>query len=390
MSSVIALTILLCIYACSEVIAHKTKAVLSTVLAMAIILLIGFWSGLLPKTIIADAYVDKIGNLMAGFLIVSLGTTLDFSELKRQWKVVATSLICVIGAVVSIIWLGGFFMERSIAISGAPIFAGGSAATLIMTTALKEKGLDAASTFCVVMYVTQKFIGIPMVSLLLRREAKFFLKDSAAVQAYYQPENSTTDKYQSGKRIKLPREYERPSVYLAKIGLVATIAQIIDKLSGGIIHYFVICLIMGIVFFALGFLDKNILAKTQSNSLITFLVTIIIFSNLATTTPQQIAGVLIPLIIMATLGVIGVTITGFICSKIMNISFRLAVSLGMTCTFGFPTTMLMSEEIADTIGSNEQEKTAIKNYLLPKMLTAGFVTVTIASVLIAGVVVNKL
>ena len=42
------------------------------------------------------------------------------------------------------------------------------------------------------------------------------------------------------------------------------------------------------------------------------------------------------------------------------------------------------------IGRDEREKAAILNYLLPKMLTAGFVTVTIASVLIAGFVVNML
>lgn len=42
------------------------------------------------------------------------------------------------------------------------------------------------------------------------------------------------------------------------------------------------------------------------------------------------------------------------------------------------------------MGRDDTEKAAILNYLLPKMLTAGFVTVTIASVLLAGVAVNLL
>jgi hypothetical protein len=64
--------------------------------------------------------------------------------------------------------------------------------------------------------------------------------------------------------------------------------------------------------------------------------------------------------------------------------------LGLTCTFGFPTTMLMSKEVAKAIGSTDEERIAIENYILPKMVTAGFVTVTITSVLIAGVVVGML
>ena len=48
------------------------------------------------------------------------------------------------------------------AIAGAPIFAGGSAATLIMTSTLKEMNLTTAATFCIVLYVTQKFIGVPI------------------------------------------------------------------------------------------------------------------------------------------------------------------------------------------------------------------------------------
>ena len=71
------------------------------------------------------------------------------------------------------------------------------------------------------------------------------------------------------------------------------------------VHYFVMCLIMGAVFFALGFLDKSILGKTQASSLITFFVTILIFSNLAQTTPEQVLSVLPALLTAAACGVFG-------------------------------------------------------------------------------------
>lgn len=312
MEPIIALTVLFCVYAAGELIAQKSKAVFSTVLGIAILLLAGFWSGILPRSVIEDAQVTGFGNVIAGILIVSLGTTIDFPELRRQWKVVVTALVCVVGATLAIILIGYPLIGKEMALSVAPIFAGGSAATLIMTTALDE------------------------------------------------------------------------------MGLVAVAAHFLSELTGGVIHYFVLCLVMGAVFFALGFLEKGIMSKTQSGGLITFFVTILIFSNLATTTPQQVLSVLPALLLSAACGVAGTVLLGFICAKVMNFPFGLAVSFGISCTFGFPTTMLIPQEVAEAFGRTETEKAAILNYLLPKMLTAGFVTVTIASVLIAGVVVRML
>ncbi len=389
MTGIAALTILLCVYAAGELIAQKTKAVFSTVLGIALILLAGFWSGALPRTLIEDAQVSGFGNLIAGILIVSLGTTIDFPEIKRQWKVVVISLCCVLGSVAAIILLGGPIMGMDMAVAGAPIFAGGSAATLIMTTTLKEKGLELAGTFCIVLYVTQKFIGVPIASLLLRRTALRFREEPELVAQYSEQVQETSVQRKRGL-LELPALFSRPSVYLAKLGMVAVAAYYTAKLTNGAVHYFVLCLVMGALFFALGFLEKGILAKTQSGGLITFFVTILIFSNLATTTPQQVVSVLVSLLAAAVLGVAGTVAVGFVTGKLLKVPFGLAVSLGISCTFGFPTTMLIPQEVSEAIGRDDREKAAILNYLLPKMLTAGFVTVTIASVLIAGFVVNML
>ena len=121
MTPISALAILFCIYAVSELIAQKTKAIFSTVLSIAILLLAGFWSGILPRTLIDDAQVTGFGNIIAGLLIVSLGTTIDFAELRRQWKVVVTALCGVCGAVAAIVLIGRPFIGSEMAIAGAPI-----------------------------------------------------------------------------------------------------------------------------------------------------------------------------------------------------------------------------------------------------------------------------
>ena len=64
--------------------------------------------------------------------------------------------------------------------------------------------------------------------------------------------------------------------------------------------------------------------------------------------------------------------------------------MGITCTFGFPTTVMLSEEIANGVGTTDEEKAALRNYLLPQMTVAGFITVTIGSVILAGIIVPML
>ena len=237
-----------------------------------------FLSGILPQTIIEDAQVTGFGNIIAGLLIVSLGTTIDFPELRRQWKVVVISLLCVSGAVAAIIGIGIPLVGRNMAISSAPIFAGGSAATLIMTTALDEKGLTTASTLCIALYVTQKFIGVPIASFLLRRTAGQFRENQALVAEYSGPHRSAVAPKQAARYNFLRRSPAHPYI-CQSWALVALAAHYASDLTGGTVHYFVMCPVMGVIFFALGFLEKGILAKTQADSLITFFVTILIFSN---------------------------------------------------------------------------------------------------------------
>ncbi|WP_432643103.1 hypothetical protein [Acidaminococcus sp.] len=389
MGSIGALTILFCIYAVSELIAVKTRAILSTVLGISVILLAGFWSGILPRTLIRDAQVSGIGMAVVGMLIVALGTTIDFAELKREWKVVVTSVLCVVFAVAAIILGGRFVMDPKIAIAGAPIFAGGNAATLIMLAAAKEKGLAYVGTSCLALLVTQKFFGIPVASVALRRLARQLRQDETFVGTYCAREEEVRELTRK-KPVRLPSLFDKPSVYLAKLGLVATVAFYAARLTHGHIHYLVMCLIMGVVFYFLGFLDKGILGKTQSSGMLIFFVTIVIFSNLGATTPQQVVSVLPPLIWAAILGVAGLCVAAALCSRVLAMPFTLAVALGITCTFGFPTTMLVSQEVASAMGETEDQRKALENYLLPKMLVAGFVTVTITSVVLAGFVVNIL
>lgn len=388
MLPIFALTVLLAIYALGEIVAQKTKAVLSMTLVIAIVLLVGFWLGL-PPTIFEDAAIPQAGMLLVGVLITSLGTRIDFAELKRQWKTVIIGVVGVSVAVAGIILVGQFIIGRDMAMAGAPIFAGANTASLVMIDALGKKGLDSLSTFCILMLVTQNFVGIPVASLLLRKEARNFLARPEQLHLYMHSQEEAAQGHKR-KPLQLPAAFARPSVYLTKLALVATIANVLSSLTQGKIHYFLFALLLGILFYELGFLEADSLTKSHASTFILFITTVVIFTNLANTSPQQVLSMLLPLLLCLAIGVVFAVAAGLVLGKVLKVGTGLSISIILTCTFGFPTTLFMPQEVAQAMGRTEEEKLAIRNYLEPKLITGGFVTVTIFSVILAGIVAGML
>lgn len=388
MLPIFALAVLLAIYALGEIVAQKTKAVLSMTLVIALVLLVGFWCGL-PPTIFDDAAIPGAGMLLVGILITSLGTRIDFAELRRQWKTVIIGVVGVSIAVAGIILVGQFVIGRDMAMAGAPIFAGANTASLVMIDALGKKGLSELSTFCILMLVTQNFVGIPVASQLLRKEAKDMLARPDQLRLYTRTQ-AEAEGAKRRKPLQLPEMFAKPSVYLCKLALVATVANVLASLTKGKIHYFVFALLLGILFYELGFLEEDSLTKSHASTFVLFITTVVIFTNLANTTPQQVLSMLPALLLCLGIGVVFAVAAGFVLAKVLKVGTGLSISIILTCTFGFPTTLFMPQEVAQAIGRTDEEKAALRNYLEPKMITGGFVTVTIFSVILAGIVAGML
>ena len=386
MSGVISLTILLVIYAIGELISRKTNGIIDTVLTISILALIGFWAGILPKNLFSNSGVEAFGMAVVGLMLTSLGTTINLAELKRQWKVVLIAILGAVGSCILIVLVALLADRKNFGIVGAPIFAGGNAATLVLLNALRAKNMQLLSTYALAVLTFQNLIGIPVATYALRKEAQRFLNSG---------ETESTEKVQSKltqkrRPLQLPTIFDTPVINLAKLGLVASLSYGVSLLIHGTINYLVLCFVFGIIFYQLGFLSDGIIDKTASGGMITFLVTIVILGSLANTTPKTVLAVLGPLLVCLIVGTVGVLITAIISAKFFNVSREMAVALGMTCTFGFPTTMILSQEVAASAGQNNAERTTLENYFLPKMLTAGLVTVTLISVFFAGFAVNYL
>jgi len=97
---------------------------------------------------------------------------------------------------------------------------------------------------------------------------------------------------------------------------------------------------------------------------------------------------LIPIIVVMLTGIAATVLAGFVMSKVLKMPFGLAVALGLTCTFGFPMTMILTNNVIDAMAKTDEEHKALYNVLMPKMLVAGFVTVTIVSVFVGSFVLS--
>ncbi|MBW2369002.1 MAG: hypothetical protein JRH15_14070 [Deltaproteobacteria bacterium] len=389
MTSLQAIVLLACIFGLAEIIAVKSKARLSSFFVIAILLLLAFWAGM-PGDIWVTSNMLAMGATVAGLLLTSLGTLIDFDEFVQQWKTVVIGFGAVVLIVLFITVIGPFVIDRTMAVAASPVVAGGAVAQIIVGQILKQKGLLDAEIFCLLVLVLQCLIGVPISSILLRNEARRYIK-SGDYETASDSETPSQDKTPKKTLIpQLPEAYRKPFILIAKTGLVTLLAYYLSGLTGGKANALLLCLILGVVFKALGFLESDVLGKANSFGITMFFVYALVFANIAKVTPGMLAAMIGPLMVVFLLGLTGIIAAGVIFSKLLKVNSRMGIVIGLTALYGFPATYYLAMEVAEAVGENQAQVTALRNYMLPQMLTAGFATVTIASVVIVGFVVNMI
>ncbi|NLY67784.1 MAG: hypothetical protein GX069_09510 [Tissierellia bacterium] len=386
MESLLSLSFVLIVYSIGDYISQKTKSIVSMMFTASALFLVGFWLGV-PETLFEDAQLMGIGSLLIGLLITHMGTLLNFEDLKVQWKTVLIGLSAVVGIGVFLFAVGTPILGREYAVAAAPPISGGVVAAIIMGEVATAKGFNDIAVFATILVVVQGFFGYPIASYFLNKEAKLILKRKNE----FTQENLTTSnsKGQAVSRKKiippLPKELQTSFVLLAKLSLTALLSFKLAELTNNIIHPYVMCLLVGIVACEIGFLKRDILTQSNSSGLAMVGLMAVIFSSLAKATPDMILSLLFPIVASLTLGTIGIIIFSAIVGKLLCISPSMSIAIGSSALFGFPGTYIISNEVATANAKNEEEKQMILAEILPKMLVAGFITVTIASVILAGV-----
>ena len=83
-------------------------------------------------------------------------------------------------------------------------------------------------------------------------------------------------------------------------------------------------------------------------------------------------------------------IFSFIIGKILKVSKNMAFAVSLTALYGFPADYIITNEVIKALTEDEKEREVLTSHMLPPMLVGGFISVTIVSVVLAGIFVGFL
>ena len=397
-----ALAFVICgvVYFIGEAVSNLTKAWVPSVFVTAAVLLVGFWT-VIPTTVVSDSMLIPFGSTIGIYLLIThMGTVISVKQLVAQWKTIVVCLAGLAGMCALCLGILPGIIGRDFVIAGLPPLTGGIVAATTMMNAANEKGLTEAAVFAITMYCVQGFAGYPLTAVCLQLEGKKLLKGYRAGE--YKLEGAVSDvdavngKLNNGtveehKKLipPLPANWNGPVVILLKLGIVSWLATQLGtivipvinmKISGA-----VYALVLGVIFTSIGFLDENAINKANSYGIIMFALMMYVFDGLNGCTPEMLGNIIGPMILLIVVGVIGMVILCFIASKILKVSFLMATATALTALYGFPPNAIITEATCTALAQTPEEKEFLMSKMFPPMIVGGFTTVTITSVVIAGI-----
>ena len=393
MSLLMAFSIVLVVLSLGDIVSTKTKAFVPSVFVAAVLFLLGFWT-FFPADIVALAgFQTPLVYLSMYLLITHMGTLLSIRELASQWRTIAIALIGIVGIISLTMTVGVGLFGFETAVIATPPLTGGIVAAIVMSEAAANLGLDNLAILAIITYVMQGFIGYPLTALMLKKEGTRLITGFRNGDIVYVKKETSEDTIVRKKIIpELPKSYQTTYVILAKLGLTAwaaiSFAGLIDPVVS--ISPFVMCLFFGVIAQELGFVEQRPLILSGSFGFLITGLMAFVFAGLARATPSMLAEIAIPLIGIITLGVSGMAILSMLLGKRLGYTKEMSFAVALTALYGFPPNYILTEEASKALARTKEEREFLMEEMLPKMLVGGFTTVTIVSVIIAGIFINFL
>lgn len=386
-SPILAFAVIALIFGVGDIVAAKTRGVISSVL-MAIILFLVFGSTLklLPPDLMNQSgLMSLIPTFGMALILVNVGSMLDLNDLKREWKTVVVSLAGVVGLVAIYFTVGAALFGREYALGAMGPASGGMAATMILTAAANEAGRADLAGFVASVMALQILVGLPIASFCLRKEANRFLDAGG---------NEMEKMMEEGRKLSIrilpptPELFDTPNLHLARVAIVGFIAYTVTGLTG--IATGITYLAGGILFAALGVIEPGAVRRAGAEGLLMLATYCSVAASFVSMTLAQFGGMLPAVIGLLLLGAVGVSIFSVVLGKVLKWSPWLSIAVGIGCMLGYPNNYAAAMEVASGVargrGLDKAGEQKLVDHLLPKMIVSCVVSVSVASVVIAGAV----
>lgn len=296
------------------------------------------------------------------------------------------------GIVVLLLTVGSLIFDFKTVLVAVPPLVGGVVSSLIMSEAAQTAGLTSLSVLAILIYVMQGFAGYPLTSIMLKKEGKRMLEKYRSgewVPVHEQEEQQTAGIDEDIPRLfkKIPKKYHTDFSRIFRLAIVALAAYYVSVWCAPFvsINPFVLCLFFGVVASSLGFLEKQPLKKANSFGFAILGLMLFIFDGLKKATPEMLEELLLPMVGIIVIGVIGMYVFSAVVGRILGVSKEMAFAVSLTALYGFPADYIITNEVIQSLTEDDKEKEALTSHMMPPMLVAGFITVTIVSVILAGI-----
>ncbi|GAA5417073.1 hypothetical protein Pryu01_02134 [Paraliobacillus ryukyuensis] len=395
MSQMLALALLTLILFIGDAVAVRTKAWIPSIFVCAVLFLLGYWT-FFPQDIVALAGIPSATATMLMYLLITnMGTLLSLKELKAQWKTIVIALSGIVGVVTVLMSIGVLLFGFKTMVVATPPLVGGLVSSLLMSDAANAAGLSSLAVLGIVIYVIQGFAGYPITSIVLKKEGQRLLKLYQKGELQAKQANSTVEKTEAKtnqSKWKLPEKYNTDFFKFFKLAFVAYLAYLVSTVLAPLVEIspFVLCLLFGVIATSIGFLEKQVLQKANGFGLAILALMLFVLDGLNRATPSMLLELLFPLVGSIVLAIIGMYIFSFIAGKVLKVSKHLAFAVSLTALYGFPADYIITNEVIKSLTDDEEEKAVLTSHMLPPMLVGGFITVTIVSVILAGIFVGFL
>lgn len=380
--------IIFVVFAFGDFIAQKTRSAISLMLTCSIVFLLAFWCGF-PATVFEVSGLSELMVVTISMLLVNMGSTIKIRDFIQEWKTVIMVICSTAAICLGIYFIGGIFIDRHLALVGAPILGGGMTAFLVLQETFTKMGEDSVLAFGSLVLVMQGLVGLPIASFLCRKEGFRYRDDLRTGRVVLNAPLEGANPKERKKLIPpIPEKYNKSNLLVAKVALVGCLATWLSGLTGGTVNTLIIALILGVIFAEIGFLDENALVKGNAYTLVLVAALVPVFAGIGKATPQMILDMIVPLLVVIVVGVTSCFIVSVLVGKVFKQSWSLSFALGLTALIGFPGTFLISTEVAEATGESEEETKAILDHIMPKMVIAGMTSVSVISVVFASIMVN--
>ncbi|MGP4108744.1 hypothetical protein [Virgibacillus sp. L01] len=344
------------------------------------------WTGIFPEDILEKSTFAALGGILIGPAILHMGTLIPFSLLKSQFKAVVIALGGLVVSGVLILTIVPLIFDYETAVAGIGPISGGVIALIITSEKLTELGLTSLIVIPALIVAFQGVMGMPLAMNFMRKYAmkiQHEMDDGTFIPMANETKSDEKDNASKSSSLK-----SSATLKLFFIFVGAAVGIALGEITP--IHYSLWCLAIGITGLKLGLFESKALEKSNSFTVVMIAIIFVVIGTMADVTPGDVLSNLPSILLILVIGTFGISLGGYITARIVKWHPYKAMPVALTALFGFPGDYLLCEEVSRSVARDKEEEKVIFDELLTPMLIGGFTTVTVASVVVAGLLVQTL